>query len=89
MTQVIIVEPDEQGSGVRQPAIQGLQLFASGAKADVAARRLAADFAEQGQAAEIQVYIRGGVLAGRIASSAGMDGKACLVKEAADLLDLF
>ena len=65
MVRVIVVEPFAHGWAVRQPAIDNSQLFASGAKAEDAALRLGARLANAGQPTEIQVYLRGGALAGR------------------------
>jgi hypothetical protein len=65
MVRVIVVEPFAHGWAVRQPTVDNSQVFASGAKAEDAARRLGARLADAGQPAEIQVYLRGGALAGR------------------------
>ena len=69
MIQLVVVEPADQGWVVRQPSIGSAQVFASGAKAEAVARRLGASFAESGQPAEIQIYLRGGALAGRFVCS--------------------
>jgi len=65
MVRVIVVEPLAHGWAVRQSSVDNSQVFASGAKAEDAARRLAARLAKAGMAAEIQVYLRGGALGGR------------------------
>jgi hypothetical protein len=65
MVRVIVVEPFAQGWAVRQPSVDNSQVFVSGAKAEDAAMRLGARLADAGQPAEIQVYVRGGALAGR------------------------
>ena len=65
MKRVIVVEPFAEGWAVRQPSVGNSQIFASGAKAEDAARLLGARLAWAGEAAEIQVYLRDGALAGR------------------------
>ena len=65
MVRVIVVEPFADGWAVRQPTVDNSQVFVSGAKAEDAARRLGARLADAGLAAEIQVYLRDGALAGR------------------------
>jgi hypothetical protein len=65
MVRVIVVEPFAQGWAVRQPSVDNSQVFVSGAKAEDAALRLGASLANAGEPAEIQVYLRGGALAGR------------------------
>jgi hypothetical protein len=65
MVRVIVVEPFAQGWAVRQSAADNSQLFVSGAKAEDAAMRLGERLAGAGEATEIQVYLRGGALAGR------------------------
>ena len=62
---VIYVEPLAGGWALRQPAVDNPQVFASGAKAEEAARNLGIRLAEAGDDAEIRVYLRDGVLAGR------------------------
>ncbi len=65
MVSIIIVEPFAEGWAVTQPTVANPQIFSSGAKAEDAAIRLGACLAEAGQSAEIQVYMRGGALAGK------------------------
>ncbi|MHB8529272.1 MAG: hypothetical protein ACYC8V_07145 [Caulobacteraceae bacterium] len=65
MFHVISVEPLAEGWAVRQPAVENPQVFASGAKAEDAARRLGARLSRAGAASEIRVYTRDGALAGR------------------------
>jgi hypothetical protein len=65
MVRVIVVEPFAHGWAVKQPSVDNTQEFASGAKAEDAARRLGARLAGAGHPAEIQVYLRDGALAGR------------------------
>lgn len=67
MVNTIVVEPLAEGWALRQDMSDNPQVFASGAKAEEAARRLAESLAKAGQASEIQVFLRGGGLAGRIA----------------------
>ncbi len=65
MIHVISVEPLADGWAVSQPAIENPQVFASGAKAEDAARRLGERLSQAGAASEIRVYTRDGLLAGR------------------------
>lgn len=62
----IVIEPLAEGWALRQDKVDNPQIFSSGAKAEDAARRLAARLARAGQASEIQVFLRDGVMAGRI-----------------------
>ena len=55
---------------MRQPAVENAQVFASGAKAEDAARFLGARLADAGRQTEIRVYLRGGHLAGRFVCAA-------------------
>ncbi|HWE99596.1 MAG TPA: hypothetical protein VG248_07345 [Caulobacteraceae bacterium] len=63
----IVIEPMAEGWVLRQDIVDNPQVFASGAKAEAAARRLAESLAKVGQVSEIQVFLRDGVLAGRFA----------------------
>jgi acetylornithine/succinyldiaminopimelate/putrescine aminotransferase len=78
MIKVIYVEPLAGGWAVRQDEVQNSQVFTSGAKAEDAALRLARRLAAAGQASEVLVYLRDGVLGGRFAcpavASAADDG---------------
>jgi hypothetical protein len=65
MVQVILVEPLAGGWAVGHTAVENRQLFASGAKAEDAARRLGASLSKAGAPSEIRVYLRDGSLAGR------------------------
>jgi len=65
MVQVISVEPLAGGWAVGHEAVENRQLFASGAKAEDAARRLGASLSRAGAPAEIRVYLRDGSMAGR------------------------
>jgi hypothetical protein len=62
---MISVTPFNAGWAVRAQGMDNDMVFASGAKAEAAARRLAGNIAATGQAAEIAIWLRGGVLAGR------------------------
>ena len=70
MVRVIVVEPFASGWAVKQPSVDNSQVFVSGAKAEDAAKRLGACLADAGEATEIQVYLRGGALAGRFICAA-------------------
>jgi len=70
MVSVIVVEPFAHGWAVKQPSVDNSQVFASGAKAEAAARNLGARLANAGVPAEIQVYLRDGALAGRFVCAA-------------------
>ena len=70
MVSVIVVEPLAHGWAVKQPSVDNSQVFASGAKAEAAARNLGARLANAGVPAEIQVYLRDGALAGRFVCAA-------------------
>lgn len=66
----IYVEPMAAGWAVRQDLVDNHQVFSSGAKAEDAAMRLAGRLARAGQASEVHVYLRDGVLGGRFACPA-------------------
>ena len=65
MVQVIAVEPVDGGWALSQTLSDNPQVFISGAKAEDAARRLAARFSDAGAPAEIRIFLRDGSLAGR------------------------
>ena len=67
---VIYVEPAAEGWAVRQDLIANSQVFASGAKAEDAAMRLAQRLARAGHASEVRVFLRDGMLGGRFACPA-------------------
>lgn len=69
MVEVIAVEPVDGGWALRHASVDNAQLFASGAKAEDAARRLGARLSDAGEAAEIRIYLRDGSLAGRFLCS--------------------
>lgn len=70
MTSTIYVEPLAHGWAVRQDEVDNPQVFASGAKAEDAALRLAERLARAGRSSEVVVYLRNGALAGRFACPA-------------------
>lgn len=78
MLQVIRVEPFEHGWALRQETVENPQIFASGARAEDAARQLGARLARAGKPAEVRVYLRDGSLAGRFVCMADepMEGVA-------------
>ncbi len=65
MVEVITVAPAQDGWCVRRDASGASQIFASGAKAETAARQWGEALARAGQAAEIHIYLRDGSLGGR------------------------
>lgn len=65
MAQVIVVAPIEGGWLVQRGTAEPW-MFETGAEAEWCARRLGQVLAEGGEAAEILVYLKDGVLAGRI-----------------------
>ena len=66
MTYAITVSPAELGWVVRGETLENELQFLSGAKAETAARSLAARMALSGSAAEIQIFLRDGTLAQRV-----------------------
>ncbi len=66
MSHMISVEPLADGWAVRHGDIENPQVFTSGAKAETAARNLGARLADAGDAAEVQIILRDGSVAGRI-----------------------
>jgi hypothetical protein len=65
MDEVITVEPFAEGWSVRRPNAEWPEVFDSGAKAEEAAKRVAAGLAAAGRSSQVLVYLRDGVLAGR------------------------
>jgi len=61
----ITVAPAPGGWAVRTGGVENDMLFLSGASAESAARKLAANVADAGEASEILIYLRDGTLAGR------------------------
>lgn len=75
MLHEITVTPAANGWAVRADGFENDQLFHSGASAESAARKLAAKMADAGESAEILIYLRDGVLAGRfVCPAAGWSG---------------
>lgn len=65
MALLISVTPAGEGWSVRSDVLDGPLAFARGARAEQAARALARRYAEAGQSAEVQVFLKDGALAGR------------------------
>lgn len=65
MVHVISVTAAEGGWSVRSSGADNEMMFLSGAKAELAARRLGDKLSKQGHTAEIRIYLRDGSLAGR------------------------
>lgn len=72
MSRIISVQPLGDGWSVRSDAFDSEMMFLSGAKAEAAARRLAATLAKGGQRSEIRIFLRDGRLAGVIRPSSGL-----------------
>jgi hypothetical protein len=70
MTRIISVQPLGDGWSVRSDAFDSEMMFLSGAKAEAAARRLAATLAKSGESSEIRIFLRDGRLAGRVVKPA-------------------
>ena len=70
MVHIISVKPSVVGWSVQTDETLNAQMFFSGAKAEGAARSLAGKLAEQGEASEIQIFLRDGALAGRFVCGA-------------------
>ncbi len=62
----IIVAPAGRGWVLRSSALGSEQFFASGGRAEAAARSLAARVSEAGRDAELEIVLRDGALAGRL-----------------------
>lgn len=65
MMRVISVEPCGDGWVVRTDTHSDMKHFSSGREAEGAARRLAERFSNEGQSAEIRIWLRDGTMAGR------------------------
>jgi hypothetical protein len=65
MALLISVAPVGEGWAVSSEALENDLTFDGGARAEAAARALAKRYAEDGMLAEVQIYLRDGVLAGR------------------------
>jgi hypothetical protein len=70
MTRIITVQPVGDGWSVQSDAFDSEMMFLSGAKAEAAARRLAATLAKNGEKSEIRIFLRDGRLAGRVVKPA-------------------
>lgn len=66
MVQIISVDPVPGGWSVRNPYAETPMFFLSGAQAERKARELGDRFVQIGQAAEVHVHAKGGVLIGRL-----------------------
>lgn len=66
----ISVGPAGDGWVVRSPTFDNEMLFRAGAKAEAAAHELAKQLARAGRAAEVEVFLRDGALAGRFSHPA-------------------
>jgi hypothetical protein len=69
MTRIISVSPAAFGWSLRIDCQESFLVFATGALAESAARRLAHRLAHAGEPCEILIYLRDGSLAGRLCSS--------------------
>jgi hypothetical protein len=75
MVRKIYVAPALMGWSVRSDGFANDMLFLSGAKAESTARSLAEKIAFQGEAAQVEVRLRDGTIAGRfVCSPAGLGG---------------
>ena len=66
----ILVAPVGDGWTVRSEAFDNELIFEAGGRAEAAARALADRYARSGSAAEVQIFLRNGDLAGRFLHSA-------------------
>ena len=66
MVQVIHVAPEQSGWAVRVGEAAEALSFLTGGEAERAARRMGSDLAGAGCLAEVRIYLRDGVLAGRV-----------------------
>ncbi len=74
MHAIIRVEPLVGGWMVRPSDRAQAEVYASGARAEEAALRLAARLSEAGHSSEVVVYLRDGALAGRFVCGAAQTG---------------
>jgi hypothetical protein len=70
MTRTIAVSPAAFGWTLQIDAREGVLVFASGALAEAAARRLARRLAAAGEACDVLIYLRDGSLAGTLRAAA-------------------
>lgn len=73
MALLISVAPSEAGWSVQSDILAEAEFHASGARAESAARALAARTAEAGRGAEVRIFLRDGALAGRFLHPAALD----------------
>lgn len=70
MIRIVSVQPLGDGWSVRSDGFDSEMMFLSGAKAEAAARRLAATMARNGESSEIRIFLRDGRMAGRVVNPA-------------------
>ena len=70
MAPQILRAPAGDGWAVRSEAFDNELIFEAGGRAEAAARALADRYARSGSAAEVQIFLRNGDLAGRFLHSA-------------------
>ncbi len=68
----VTILPAEDGWTLRAPAVGADMFFLKGGQAEAAARALAARLAAAGEDVELEVVLRDGALAGRIAFPAAL-----------------
>jgi hypothetical protein len=69
MTRTIAVSPAAYGWTLQLDAREGVLVFATGALAEAAARRLAHRLASAGEPCDVSIYLRDGSLAGTLCST--------------------
>ena len=69
---VISVQPSADGWIVGGDGLQETMTFATGSQAEAAGRQLLEELAQQGEAAELCIYLRDGSLAGRFVCPPGV-----------------
>lgn len=69
MSITISIRAAQHGWSVEGDTLENGMMFLSGAEAETAARKLARRYADAGQLAEIEVFLRDGSLAGRYLSA--------------------
>lgn len=69
MARLITVRPVEAGWVLSDEGLSSEQFFVSGAKAERAARNLLDRLARVGEAAELQIYTRNGLIVGRFVAA--------------------
>jgi len=73
MALLISVAPAEAGWSVQSEILGEAEVHPSGARAESAARALAARSAESGLSAEVRIFLRDGALAGRFLHPAAFE----------------